>query len=228
MSIASEISRLQSAKASIKTSIQGKGVTVPSSATLDDFSDYIDAISTGGATLITKTITANGTYSATSDNADGYSQVTVSVPTSGLTYETGTYSPTSDIAKLTVSFSKTHQYLPFFIAFVRTDTSTPAASRNVSFIYYDATNMVASSGYMHSTNHRYGYVYFQFVGTNGTASSANLQFSHPSSDTGTSSTAYPRYWVTTSNFKAYTNSSSRYWTGGETFKWIAVWAPNQS
>lgn len=34
------------------------------------------------ATLASKTITANGTYSASDDNADGYSQVTVNVPTS--------------------------------------------------------------------------------------------------------------------------------------------------
>ena len=33
----------------------------------------------GGSTLITKTITANGTYTATDDNADGYSAVTVNV-----------------------------------------------------------------------------------------------------------------------------------------------------
>lgn len=35
------------------------------------------------ATLTTKTITLNGTYSASNDNADGYSQVVVNVPTSG-------------------------------------------------------------------------------------------------------------------------------------------------
>lgn len=34
----------------------------------------------GSATLITKTVTANGTYNASSDNADGYSSVTVSIP----------------------------------------------------------------------------------------------------------------------------------------------------
>lgn len=34
------------------------------------------------ATLITKTITANGTYNASSDGADGYSSVTVNVPSS--------------------------------------------------------------------------------------------------------------------------------------------------
>ena len=36
----------------------------------------------GDATLITKTITANGTYSAEDDDADGYSEVTVNVPSS--------------------------------------------------------------------------------------------------------------------------------------------------
>ena len=35
----------------------------------------------GGSTLITKTITADGTYDAEDDNADGYSSVTVNVPT---------------------------------------------------------------------------------------------------------------------------------------------------
>ena len=47
MSIASEISRLQTAKADLKTSIEGKGVTVPSSAKLDDYPDLVDAIQSG-------------------------------------------------------------------------------------------------------------------------------------------------------------------------------------
>lgn len=34
----------------------------------------------GSATLVTKSITSNGTYEATDDNADGYSEVTVAVP----------------------------------------------------------------------------------------------------------------------------------------------------
>lgn len=36
-------------------------------------------------TLITKSITANGTYTASTDNADGYSAVTVNVPAPTLT-----------------------------------------------------------------------------------------------------------------------------------------------
>jgi hypothetical protein len=37
-------------------------------------------ISTGGGTILPKTITANGTYTASADSADGYSPVTVNVP----------------------------------------------------------------------------------------------------------------------------------------------------
>lgn len=50
MSIATEISRLQTAKADIKTAIEAKGVTVPSNATLDTYDDYVSQISGGGGT----------------------------------------------------------------------------------------------------------------------------------------------------------------------------------
>ena len=67
--------------------------------------DEIESISGGGpSTLIDKTITANGTYSAEDDDADGYSSVTVNVPTGGAsswtkvaetTYQVSTTSTTS-------------------------------------------------------------------------------------------------------------------------------------
>lgn len=47
MSIASEISRLQQAKADIKTSIENKGVTVPSATLISGYSTLIDQISQG-------------------------------------------------------------------------------------------------------------------------------------------------------------------------------------
>lgn len=49
MSIATEITRLQNAKASIKTSIENKGVEVPSATTLDGYSSLIDSITGGGS-----------------------------------------------------------------------------------------------------------------------------------------------------------------------------------
>lgn len=66
MSIASEIERIQSAKADIKTAIENKGVTVDSTKKISEYADLIDAISTGNApTLVaTKTTSAtNGSYS---------------------------------------------------------------------------------------------------------------------------------------------------------------------
>ena len=51
MSIASEITRLQTAKSDLKTAIEGKGVTVSSGTTLDDYADLVDSIQAGGADL---------------------------------------------------------------------------------------------------------------------------------------------------------------------------------
>lgn len=48
MSIASEITRLQTAKAGILSAISAKGVTVPTTATLSDCPELISAISGGG------------------------------------------------------------------------------------------------------------------------------------------------------------------------------------
>lgn len=48
MSIASEITRLQNAKAGLKTAIEGKGVTVSSSTKLDGYADLVDSIQQGG------------------------------------------------------------------------------------------------------------------------------------------------------------------------------------
>ena len=95
MSIATEITRIQTAKADLKTAIEGKGVTVPSATKIDGYASLVSSIpSSGGSTLITKNISENGTYNASSDSADGYSQVTVAVPASAV--DTGTKSITAN------------------------------------------------------------------------------------------------------------------------------------
>lgn len=48
MSIKTEITRITNAKAAIKTAIAAKGVTVPSSASIDDMATYISQIEGGG------------------------------------------------------------------------------------------------------------------------------------------------------------------------------------
>lgn len=66
----------------------------------------------GGSTLIEKSISANGVYNASDDNADGYSKVTVDVSGGGGTFElavTVTVEPTGEYAApATLSCDKTH------------------------------------------------------------------------------------------------------------------------
>lgn len=71
------------------------GLTTP--LTIAQMQTAVENLPTGGgSTLITKSITENGTYNARTDNADGYSSVTVNVPSSAPTLETvtKTYTPT--------------------------------------------------------------------------------------------------------------------------------------
>ena len=78
MSIATEISRLQTAKADIKTAIEAKGVTVPSSAKIDVFDDYIAQIPTEGS-YQSKTISPTESSQTVSPDSgyDALSSVTV-------------------------------------------------------------------------------------------------------------------------------------------------------
>ncbi len=63
----------------VANAIRTKGGTSAQLEWPQGFVDAVGAISGGGSTLITKNITANGTYNASDDSADGYSSVTVNV-----------------------------------------------------------------------------------------------------------------------------------------------------
>ena len=88
MSIATEITRLTNAKAAIKAAIEGKGVTVSSSTTLDGYADLIDDISTGGGgTVLTPTagdypVVSNGGLGGGGSNLTS-TGISVTIPVSG-------------------------------------------------------------------------------------------------------------------------------------------------
>lgn len=71
MTVASEITRLQTAKADIRTAIQSKWVTVPASAKLDTYDDYIAQIQTGSAILNSMPIRYCMSYTANSGYRSG-------------------------------------------------------------------------------------------------------------------------------------------------------------
>lgn len=64
MSIQTELTRITSAKAAIKAAIEGKGITVPDSAKLDEMAALIDSISSdGGSSWIDNyTVFATGNF----------------------------------------------------------------------------------------------------------------------------------------------------------------------
>lgn len=83
MSIRSEITRINNNIAAAYSAAESKGATMPATENSDNLADTVASIPEAvQPTLITKQITANGTYTAADDNADGYSEVTVEVGTS--------------------------------------------------------------------------------------------------------------------------------------------------
>lgn len=87
MSIASEITRLTTAKADLKTAIEGKGVTVPSDATLDDYADYVDDISYGGD--LNKKWTTDGIMALTEPSGDIVIDYQLDIMLYAMQYRTG-------------------------------------------------------------------------------------------------------------------------------------------
>lgn len=98
--IAENLQRLIDAKEDIADAIIAKGGTVGANDGLEEFATDIATIPSGSSTLIEKSITENGTYNASSDNADGYSKVVVNV---------GGVTPTENYPDLTEIYSVCHR-----------------------------------------------------------------------------------------------------------------------
>lgn len=142
--------------------------------------------------------------------------------------ETGEYTPTSNIARPTISFANTHSTTPFFVGmWMHSQNTLTDNSRNYVFVFFDfyrysGGDYVPGSPSSTTTLH-YAKAYYSYTGSNGSVSNSTANITHNSDDTGSSSSAYSRYWVTESDFKPSSASTSRYWGNGKTFKWIAIW-----
>lgn len=157
---------------------------------------------------------------------DNNSNVITYTSGSGLEYESGTYTPASDIAQPTISFSKTHTKLPSFAMMVDSSGYISTSDSNIYWVYYNWEQLIGSGIYSSSSILRYGEVRFAFRGTNDSSlSTSTYSITVEESDTGNSGVAYPRFSVTESNMRPYSSSSSRYWRSGRNYKWIAVWMP---
>lgn len=211
--------------ASVASAIRTKGGTSAQLAFPNGFISAIESISGGGtASLISKNITANGTYSAEDDNADGYSDVTVNVQ-SGLAFETGTWTPSADTAGEAISFSGTHTKAPAYIMMVdATGTSNTVTNTNMMFVWYDYYQLFGTGVPWSSSAYRYASVFYAYRGSNtGNLSTGGVHCPYNSDNQGDGGTNYPRFWAKETHFTPSSASTSRYWRSGRTYKWYAIW-----
>ena len=135
----------------------------------------------------------------------------------GLEYETGTWTPESDISVYWITFSNSHADAPFYyVVFDATGTYDDTAYSNYLIEYLDVYRLSGNPYYVTSSQAVYAR-YFTGYRTN----SATVI------GTGGGNVATPGSSSYATNEKIYatTSSSSRYWRAGRTYKWIAVWAP---
>ena len=172
-----------------------------------------------------QTFTENGTF-----NVASLASIIINVAGgggSGLEYETGTYTPDADIARPQILWSKTHTEAPVLVYMCDvTGTASAATNSNHVFMYADPYKLWGKGYPYTSSGYRYANAWYCYRGANTSSiSSAGLMITNNSGSTSSSSTAYPRYWASPTDFHPYTNSTSRYWRAGRTYKWIAVWKP---
>lgn len=187
----------------------------------DNFPTAISQIPTGGsASLGTKNITANGTYDAEDDGYDGYSSVNVNVSGGGggLEYETGTWTPSEDVATGEILFTNTHAQPPFFfvITDVDGDQHTNLLNTNAYAVFTNWNRILGTTIYPSSTSTRFGSLTGAYRRTQ--TSDLYVVTRNFSNDT------YAANYATNTSIRPFLNSSS-YWRAGYNYKWIAVWAP---
>ena len=180
--------------------------------------------------LITGTATGGGSGGNVWQDENGYVHLDDegSPSVGGIEYETGTWTPSEDVASYVISFSNTHTEAPFFVLLMdATGTYSDTTNSNYGIEIKDWWKILGQPIYVSETNLRYGDVCIYNRSTNATGMNGSVSqyLTYPSSESSSASSSYPRYWMTESGFRAYTNSSTRYWRAGRTYKWIAVWAP---
>lgn len=140
----------------------------------------------------------------------------------GLEYESGTWTPSEDIARPTINFTNTHTTKPIFVMMAdATGTDDTTQSSNHGFVYGSYHSFTGQAVPSNATSScRYALASYSYRGTGNPAQAVNgiinLEGSSSSSD---------EYWVSTTGFIPSSASTTRYWRTGRTYKWIAVWAP---
>lgn len=213
-------------------------VTVNGSTILDLTSDTVDAAhllsgytahDASGALINGTAVPATAAGVVTQDQ-DGYLVLDDDTPSGrGLVYESGTFTPTEDVTDYAITFSGTHGTLPFFAIVMTAVDGYDATLNSAALSYYiNWGTLFGSPFYMSTDSKNYGTAQYIRRGSNATGSSSGSStISYPDSDTQTNQSARPRYWVTETGMTARSGNSAAYFRSGTTYRWMAVWAPEE-
>ena len=167
---------------SVADAIRAKGETSESLSFPDGFVSAIGDIYTSERPeLINKTVTANGTYRASNDSADGYSSVTVAVPS---VHISGTFTGTEEGA-ITVNVPYTGNGYPIGVLIYPTagaynsSSSIYSAVQKYALLMWAMTKSVPSAtpAYMASGAEDYGTVIalYKFSDSDATNTTSNRE-----------------------------------------------------
>ena len=177
----------------------------------------------GGASVEPLTVTENGEYS---EEGVAYSPVTVNVAGGGgLEYETGTWTPSADIAQQQIAFNNAHSNPPFAFAIVDiTGTNQSVTSSNVFVLFCDFAQL-GNPINISDGSLEYGRMLAGRKNTSTNIATTIKQLTSKSTSGTSSDRSNVRYWATETYIYATDGDNSDYWRAGRTYKWIAVWAP---
>ena len=144
----------------------------------------------------------------------------------GLVYETGTWTPSEDVVRPTISFTNTHTDIPMCILFSdATGSYNNTSYTNYAFSFSNYYGLTGEAINQSETTLKYATCsYLYRVTTADGLAFSTTQIIYSLESDNTSSGSY-KYFVTNTEFKPWGGSNSRYWRTGRTYKWIAIWAP---
>ena len=147
---------------------------------------------------------------------------------SGLEYESGTWTPSSDTSAYAISFINAHTEAPFyFLISDVTGTYSDVTSTIYLVQYINFHQLYGEPHYIESgaSNISYGVLTTRFRSSATAFNNATTSINTPYTDPADGTNGTSRYWAKETMINACTNSTTRYFRAGRTYKWIAVWAP---